>query len=91
MSDIKATIQSQPITASVSGGGFTAVVGSLTVAATATGGIGPQGPQGNEGAGLVDLTDVTINAPAGGDLLRYDGNKWKNFPERRLVIDGGNW
>jgi hypothetical protein len=44
---ITATVVSQPITAAVSGGGnIAANVGSSTVSAAASGGIGPQGPAG---------------------------------------------
>lgn len=92
MTQITASVTSQPITASAGGGGITATVGSSTVSAAASGGIGPQGPQGNLGAGLADLTDVDVSAVAEGDLLRYgNAGKWQNFPEANVVIDGANF
>ena len=89
MSEITATVVSQPITASVNASGsISANVGSSSVTATAGGGIGPQGPQGNLGAGLGDLSDVQIVSSQNGDVLQYGGNnKWNNNP----VLDGGNW
>lgn len=95
MTQITATVTSQPITAAASGGGISATVGSSTITASASGGIGPQGPagpQGNPGAGLADLTDVDLAGVAEGDLLRYgNGGKWQNFPEANVVIDGANF
>lgn len=92
MSDITATVTSQPITATASGGGITASVGSSTITASAGGGIGPQGPAGTAGAGLGDLTDVDLAAVAEGDLLRHGGDgKWRNFPESNVPIDGANF
>lgn len=92
MSGITATVVSQPITASASGGGISATVGSSTITASAGGGIGPQGPAGTTGAGLNDLVDVDLAGVASGDLLRYgDGGKWHNYPEANVVIDGANF
>lgn len=92
MSDITATVTSQPINATASGGGITATVGSSTITASAGGGIGPQGPAGTSGAGLGDLVDVDLASVAQGDLLRYgDGGKWRNHPEANVVIDGANF
>jgi hypothetical protein len=90
MSDIKATVQSQPITATASGGGISASVGSSSVTASVGGGIGPRGPQGSLGAGLGDLIDVTLDGTAAGDVLRYDDGTWKNYKETDL-LDGGNY
>jgi hypothetical protein len=89
MSNITATVNSQPITATVSGSGvISASVGSSVVEASAGGGIGPQGPAGTLGAGLGDLTDVQIVSAQNGDVLQYGGNnKWNNSP----ILDGGNW
>jgi hypothetical protein len=39
---------------------------------------------------LQTLTDVTINDLSPGDLLRYAGDKWRNYNET-LVTDGGNF
>lgn len=92
MSEITASVTVRPITASASGGGISATVGSSTVTASAGGGIGPQGPAGTAGAGLGDLTDVELAGAAEGDLLRYGGGgKWQNFPEANVVIDGANF
>lgn len=88
---VDATVTTQPITASVSGGTVSASVPSAgAVTATVSGGVGPQGPAGNSG-NLGDLQDVQLNSLAAGDVLRRDGSKWKNYPESNLVIDGGNW
>lgn len=58
---ITATVVSQPITAAVSGGGTIAAnVGSSTVSAAASGGVGPQGPAGTAGAaGATGSTGAT--------------------------------
>ena len=91
MSDITATVNSQPITASVSSSGnISASVGSSVVTANAGGGIGPQGPAGTAGGTLEQLSNVQIVSAQDGDLLRYDANKWKNYPDASIV-DGGNW
>lgn len=97
MSGITATVTSQPITATASGGGITASVGSSTITASAGGGIGPQGPSGTAGApgtagaGLGDLTDAVLVGTADGDLLRYSSGKWRNHPEANVIIDGANF
>jgi hypothetical protein len=92
MSNITATVNSQPITATVSGSGvISASVGSSVVEASAGGGIGPQGPQGvigPPGNALSAASDVQLSGVAEGDVLRYGGNnKWYNSP----ILDGGNW
>jgi hypothetical protein len=56
------------------------------VAATVTGGMGPPGTPNR----LVDLTDTDVASAAPGDVLRYDGTKWRGRAETQLV-DGGNW
>ena len=88
MSEITATVVAQPITASVNASGsVSANVGSASVTATASGGIGPQG---NLGAGLGDLVDVTLSSVRDGDILRYDANKWHNVNQTQ-ICDGGNF
>jgi hypothetical protein len=89
MSDITATVNSQPITASVSSSGnISATVGSSVVTANAGGGIGPQGPAGAAGGTLDQLSNVQIVSAQNGDVLQYGGNnKWNNNP----ILDGGNW
>lgn len=89
---ITATVTSQPITASASGGVITASVGSNTVTAAASGGVGPQGPAGTSGAGLGDLANVDISTVADGDLLRFSSqmSKWVNA-NQTLITDGGNF
>lgn len=91
MSQITASVTSQPITATASGGGITASVGSSTITASAGGGVGPQGPAGTSGASLDDLVDVDLASVATGDLLRYGSGKWRNYPESNVVIDGQNF
>jgi hypothetical protein len=92
---ITATVVSQPITATVSGGNAIAAnVGSSTVSAAAGGGIGPQGPQGvigPPGNALAAASDVQLSGVAEGDLLRYSNSKWRNTPEGDIVIDGQNF
>ncbi len=39
---------------------------------------------------LNGLIDVTIGSASGGDILRYSGTEWVNYPEENLV-DGGNF
>lgn len=90
---ITATVTSQPITATVVGGGVSATVGSSgSVSASAGGGIGPQGPAGTSGAGLDDLVDVNLTSVADGDLLRFSSqaSKWVNA-NQKLITDGGNF
>ena len=99
MTQITATVQAQPITASVSGdGNISASVGSTVVTASAGGGIGPQGQQGIQGqqgvagTALASASDVQLSNVAEGDILRYgSGGKWQNYPERDLVVDAGNF
>jgi hypothetical protein len=91
MTQITATVNSQPITATVNAsGGISASVGSSVVTANAGGGIGPQGPSGSDGGNLEQLSNVQIVSAQNGDVLRYDANKWKNYPDANIV-DGGNW
>jgi hypothetical protein len=96
MTQITATVNSQPITATVNAsGGISASVGSSVVQANAGGGIGPQGVQGvigPPGNALSAASDVQLSNVAAGDLLRYgSGGKWQNYPERDLVVDAGNF
>jgi hypothetical protein len=95
MSGITATVVSQPITASVSNSGnISASVGASSVSVTAGGGIGPQGPQGPigpPGTALSAASDVQLSNVADGDVLRYSSNKWRNYPEGDIVIDGQNF
>lgn len=39
---------------------------------------------------LDDLADVVINEPQVGDLLRFAGDKWRNYNETNIT-DGGNF
>lgn len=88
---ISASVTAQPITATVSGtGDISASVVSTVVTASASGGIGPQGASGAAGGLLSQLTDTQISGLAAGDVLRYSGSKWQNYPETN-VTDGGNW
>jgi hypothetical protein len=95
MSQITASVSSQPITATVNASGnISASVGSSVVEATAGGGIGPQGPQGvigPPGNALSAASDVQLSGVAEGDVLRYSSNKWRNYPEGDIVIDGQNF
>lgn len=89
---ITATVQSQPIVATVSGSGsISASVGSSVVTASVGGGIGPQGPSGVAGGSLGELSNVQIESAQPGDVLRYSSNKWRNYPESDIVIDGQNF
>jgi hypothetical protein len=88
VSDITATVVSQPISATVSGEGISATVGSSTITASAGGGIGPAGAAAGR---LSDLQDVDLSGLSQGDVLRYDAdNKWHNKNEINLT-DGGNF
>jgi hypothetical protein len=89
---ITATVQSQPITATVGGsGGISASVGSSVVTASVGGGIGPQGPAGTDGGPIEQLSNVQLSNVADGDLLRYSSNKWRNHAEGDLILDGQNF
>ena len=91
MSQITASVSSQPITATVAASGsISASVGSSVVEASVGGGIGPQGPAGSDGGSLDQLSNVQIVSVQNGDVLRYDSNKWKNVNETNLT-DGGNF
>lgn len=89
---IDATISTSPITASVSSSGTVSASVSTSTAAVAgvSGGVGPTGPAGNAGP-LSDVADVQLSGVADGDVLRYQANKWRNFKETDLTIDGGNF
>jgi hypothetical protein len=88
MSDISASVTSQPITATVSGGTVSASVTSSSSSVTIAGGVGPQGPAGTNGGPLEQLSNVQITSAQPGDVLQYGGaNKWQNNP----IIDGGSW
>jgi hypothetical protein len=92
MTQITATVNSQPITASVNAsGGISASVGSSVVTANASGGIGPQGASGAAGGTLDQLSNVQIVSAQDGDVLRYSSNKWRNHPEGDLILDGQNF
>ncbi len=92
MTQITATVNSQPITASVNASGIiSASVGSSVVTANAGGGIGPQGPAGTDGGTLEQLSNVQIVSAQNGDVLRYSSNKWRNYAESDIVIDGQNF
>jgi hypothetical protein len=92
MTQITATVSSQPITATVNASGsISASVGSSVVTANAGGGIGPQGPAGTDGGSLDQLANVQIVSAQNGDVLRYSNSKWRNYPEGDIVIDGQNF
>lgn len=95
MSQITATVVSQPITASVNASGsISASVGASQVSVSAGGGIGPQGPQGvigPPGNALSEASDVQLVNVAEGDLLRYSSSKWRNHAEGDLILDGQNF
>jgi hypothetical protein len=95
MTQITATVNSQPITATVNASGsISASVGSSVVTANAGGGIGPQGVQGvigPPGNALSAASDVQLSNVANGDLLRYSNSKWRNYAESDIVIDGQNF
>lgn len=92
MTQITATVNSQPITATVTASGnISASVGSSVVTANAGGGIGPQGPAGTDGGNLEQLANVQIVSAQTGDVLRYSSSKWRNYPESDIVIDGQNF
>jgi len=91
MTQITATVNLQPITATVNASGnISASVGASVVTANASGGIGPQGQSGVAGGTLEQLSNVQIVSAQNGDVLRYDANKWKNVNEIQLT-DGGNF
>jgi hypothetical protein len=88
MSDISASVTSQPITATVTGSTVSAAVTSSSSSVTIAGGVGPQGPAGTNGGPLEQLSNVQITSAQPGDVLQYGGaNKWQNNP----ILDGGNW
>jgi hypothetical protein len=95
MTQITASVSSQPITATVAASGvISASVGSSVVEASVGGGIGPQGPQGGigpPGSSLSGASDVQLSNVAEGDVLRYSSSKWRNYPEGDIVIDGQNF
>lgn len=95
MTQITASVSSQPITATVAASGIiSASVGSSVVEASAGGGIGPQGPSGPigpPGNALSGASDVQLSGVADGDLLRYSNSKWRNHPEGDLILDGQNF
>lgn len=87
---ITATVDSKPISATVSGNRIISSMGSSLVVTSAAGGVGPQGPQGTPGTALSSASDVSLTSVADGDLLRYSTGRWRNFPQNQL-LDGGNF
>jgi hypothetical protein len=88
MSDISASVTSQPISAAVTASGVSATVASSSAMVTIAGGVGPQGPAGAAGGLLEQLSNIQIVSAQVGDVLQYGGsNKWQNNP----ILDGGNW
>lgn len=91
---ITATIDSSPISATVSGNKIVGSMGSSLVVTSAAGGVGPQGPQGPAGdAGSITIgsaSDAAISGLADGDVLRYSSSKWRNYPQDDL-LDAGNF
>ena len=51
--------------------------------------VGPLGGPAVNGS-LHTLTDVSLDNLSPGDVLRYENNKWRNYPEIQLT-DGGNF
>ena len=95
MSSVTVSVVRQPIAVAVSGNGVSVQAGSLLpVAVDVSGGIGPQGPQGVQGpqgmTALAAASDVEFEELSSGDVLRYEGARWRNYREANLV-DGGNW
>jgi hypothetical protein len=92
MSDISASVTSQPISATVTAAGVSATVASSSAMVTIAGGVGPQGPAGTSGGPLEQLSNVQITSAQPGDVLRYgSGGKWQNFPSGDMTIDGQNF
>jgi hypothetical protein len=89
---IAATVNAgTPITARVEGSSTSARVTAATIAASVSGGIGPQGLQGEPGvASLADLQDVHLGPLQAGDVLHFNGTVWTDHAERDLT-DGGNF
>lgn len=87
---ITATIDSSPISATVSGNKIVGSMGSSLVVTSAAGGVGPQGPQGNPGTALSAASDVSLSLVNEGDLLRFSTGRWRNYPQNQL-LDGGHF
>lgn len=96
---ISTTLALQPITATITSAGVVdASVTSSTASASLSGGVGPtgpvgpQGPQGPPGSTTIaGASDVLLTDLASGDVLRFSNNKFRNFRETDLSLDGGNW
>ena len=88
---ITATVQSSVISASASGNVVSVSVSSPpAISTSASGGVGPQGVAGTNGGPIEQLSNVEITSVHDGDLIRYSGAKWRNYPETQL-LDGGNY
>jgi hypothetical protein len=87
---ITATVDSKPISATVSGNRIVGSMGASLVVTSAAGGVGPQGPQGTPGSALSSASDVALSGVADGDVLRYSNSRWRNYPEDDL-LDAGNF
>jgi hypothetical protein len=85
---ITASVQPQSISASVSDNVISAKVSTSVVSASAAGGVGPAGPAG--ATTIAGASDVAIQSIKTGDVLRFGGTKWNNYPEENLT-DGGNF
>lgn len=77
-----------PITTNVTNEQISVSVGETQIDVSVSGGVGPAGPPGV--TAIADATDVRISGAVDGDVLRYSGGKWRNYPDANLV-DGGNW
>lgn len=87
---ITATVDANPISATVSGNRIVGTMGSSLVVTSAAGGVGPQGPQGAPGTALASASDVSLTLVSEGDLLRFSTGRWRNFSQNQL-LDGGHF
>ena len=88
------TLSNKPVSVTVNDQAVSVSAVNVNVSVAASGGIGPVGPAGEPGpAGastLASLLDVGVTSLAAGDVLRYGGSKWNNYPDTQRT-DGGNF
>ena len=94
MSDISVTVTGPaPLTVRVTGAtGIAPTIRSGDTFRVQLAGVGPTGPQGAPGSTTIaGASDVVLTDLANGDVLRFSNNRFRNFRESDLSLDGGNW
>ena len=82
--------QTWPARFSHNAGGGTPIADISALTSSISGGPGHTAIESSQPTQLSQLTDVQLDALNIGDVLRYAGDKWRNYNETQLT-DGGNF